>query len=264
MNPQFDYIRLATWNFEAYLGASKNLSSRYKIRRGSWLQYKGHKSDDGRMFFGRGEQGRKPHQVVQFTGALAHDDREFWMGLSGAFYCTRLDLQVTILEPREHNGLQLYKRLHRKGKSYVESPGATTVYLGVRTSDLFTRIYEKEVTGERFLRCEFELKGRYAKATHDRLRRREITIEQAYQMALNQARVPEPHATWFATNTDETRHLERAESEESLRRTKVWLDNTEVALHRKLLAHDTRNMVLHFIERLELAAKYAKAVDGSA
>lgn len=258
MNPQLDYLRLATWQMECYLPVIANLMRSHKTRKASWLQYRGRRSEDGQLFFGIGEQTRKRHHVVQFSGSLAEHESYIAMQYDNSFYCTRLDIQITIHEPKEHNAEALYKSLNRKGKSIVRSPGCATVYLGIRTSELFTRIYEKPTTVGRFLRCEFELKGRYARAAFSKLRDGITSREDLFQQCLNQARVPEPHLTWFATNTDENSGLTAADQAKSLAATKAWLANTETGIMRHLGHEDTRGMVLDFISRLEVAKSFAE------
>ena len=205
-----------------------------------------------------GEQTRKRHHVIQFSGGAAEGGFENLSTKDNTFYCTRLDIQVTILEPPEHNAENLYSLLHRKGKSIVRSPGAATVYLGARTSELFTRIYEKPVLGTRYLRCEFELKGRYARSAFAKMRSGITTRADLFQQCLNQARVPEPHMTWFTSKPDENSGLTAADEQKSLDATRTWLANTEAGIIRHLGHEDTRGMVLDFISRLEVAKSFAE------
>ena len=258
MNPHLDYLRLATWSLESYLPVVADLMRSHKTRQASWLQYRGRRSSDGQLFFGMGEQTRKRHHVVQFSGDLAEAESDRAFKLDLAFYCTRLDIQVTIKEPAEHNAERLYKNLNRKGKSIVRSPGSATVYLGVRTSELFTRIYEKPTGAGRFLRCEFELKSRYARGAFDKMRDGVTSKADLFQQCLNQARVPEPHKTWFTVNPDENSGLTAADQAKSLAATRAWLANTESGIIRHLGHEDTRGMVLDFISRLEVAKSFAE------
>lgn len=261
MDPLFDYIRLATWKTNPYLYTTANLQRQMSCKPGRWLQYKGRKSEDGRLFFGTGEQNRKRHHVIQMSGGLAQQQYELWRNYPDVFYCTRLDIQVTIEEPKEHDARKLYRSLQRKGKSIVESPGTATVYLGVRTSDIFTRIYEKPIDNVRYLRCEFELKGQYSRQAFTDLRQNAITPQKLYAQCLNQARVPDVYKHWFSTGGDESGGLTAAERLRSLANTKAWLDNTETGIMRLLGAEDTRGMVLSFIERLEVAKHFAEKFD---
>lgn len=258
MNPKLDYLRLATWQMESYLPTIASLMRRHPTRKAAWLQYRGRRSEDGQLFFGMGEQTRKRHHIIQFSGGLADDECAEALRLDNTFYCTRLDIQVTIKEPPEHDAIKLYAGLHRKGKSIVRSPGAATVYIGVRTSELFTRIYEKPMENARYLRCEFELKGRYARAAFGKMRDGLTTKAELFQQCLNQARVPEPHAKWFTTQADQIGGLTAAESLKSLENTAAWLRNTETGILRHLGHDDTRGMVMDFISRLEVAKSFAE------
>lgn len=257
MEPHFDYLRLATWVINDYLFTTANLLRQHQWKHAGWLQYKGRRSDDGRLFFGVGEQNRRRHSIIQLSGGLAEEKQAEWMTWPASFYCTRLDLQVTILEPKEHDPDELYERLQRKAKSIVKSPGTATIYLGARTSDLFTRIYEKPLAGKRFLRCEFELKGKYARSAFLSIRTGMYSKEKLYQQCLNQSRVPKPYAEWFRVNGDESGGLEAAEKSQSLAATKTWLDNTEIGIMRLLGHEETRGMAISFIEELKIVKRFA-------
>jgi hypothetical protein len=262
MNPHFDYIRIATWNLSDYLGVCAEIMRESQgFRSARWLQYVGRRSQDGRTFFGMGEQNRTRHHVIQFSGGKAEETEPQWKKYPDSFYCTRLDVQVTIAEPDDHDAESLYKSLNRKGKSIVKSPGCSTVYLGVRTSDLFARIYEKPIDGKRYLRCEFELKGQYARSAFALVRNGDTDARKLFQQCLHSGRVPEPHASWFTVKGDEDSGLTAAEKVKSLAATESWLKNTEIGIMRHLGFEDTRGMVLDFIDRLEMARSFAETLD---
>jgi len=86
---------------------------------------------------------------------------------------TRLDLQITTEEPEGWGQINLCNRLYSRGKNAAflgSTDGHTgkrleTVGVGSRTSETYTRIYQKLTDGaERLLRMEVEYKGAKARA----------------------------------------------------------------------------------------------------
>jgi hypothetical protein len=161
-----DYLRLATFDYQQWLALLPKLRMMGSGWKGAkWLQYTGQRSKEG-YFYGIGEQSKRPHVVLQASGAAAHQLFQRLLpiieggGLS-TFYCTRIDLQATKQRPEAYKHLAAYKRLRGK-KSVILGDDGSTLYIGARTSDTFWRIYDK--TAE-LLRVEIELKGKQAKRT---------------------------------------------------------------------------------------------------
>ena len=253
--PYLDYLRLATWNTAQYASLLAKLYEKDVYAPSKWLQYRGKRSADGHIFHGMGSQGRgsleRRHAIIHFSGSESHVWRKECRDWD-TFYCTRLDVQVTIDEPEEHDAERLYKKLHRKAKSIIISPGACTVYVGSRRSDLFTRIYEKPVNGKRYLRCEFELKGKYSKAAWLSYQEKATTVSQIFATCHERAKIPSPWREWFTVDSDACPNLLRSEASQDLRAKLAYLLDTETALERMFMSHETRGAVDCLIERLEL------------
>lgn len=258
-NPYLDYLRLATWNITEYTYLLSQLYKEDLFAPGKWLQYRGKRSSDGHIFHGIGPQGtgkyERRHAIIQFSGSAAQTWRQTcrqWQD----FYCTRLDVQVTIEEPKEHNGRALYRAINRKAKSMIESPGAITCYIGNRRSNLFTRIYEKPIDGQRFLRCEFELKSDYARSAWDNYKSGHTTVAEIYASCFEKARIPLPWREWFLVNADSYPNLLESEQSKDLRGKLNWLLDTETAIERMFCMHETRGAVISTIERLSMLLGY--------
>jgi hypothetical protein len=123
------------------------------------MQYAGLAAEH--CFFGVGEQMGVPHYLVRLSGYAAHQFFA-WAWASGygrrlaGFNCTRVDVQFT--EPERVDGLDLaaagreLRRMswpsHRGVRSRVDvwdnEDGLSTLYIGARTSQRFTRCYVKE------------------------------------------------------------------------------------------------------------------------
>jgi hypothetical protein len=219
---------------------------------GHWLQYHGRRSDDGGIFHGQGIQGSRNHHIAHMSGERSDDWADYFMHAewTDKIYCTRIDLQVTIEEPKEHDGLELYEKVHRKVKSIVRSPGVTTVYVGARSSQLFIRVYEK-VLDERFLRCEFELKQDYARNAWDELVASSVTKSDLFNSCLKKSSLPQNYKEWFRSDSDRTDALSAQQLEKDLQAQLAYLKNTELALTRLLHQHSTQQAVYGLIGRLE-------------
>jgi hypothetical protein len=219
---------------------------------GHWLQYHGRRSDDGGIFHGQGMQGYRNHHIAHMSGERSDEWANYFMKAdwTDKIYCTRIDLQVTIKEPKEHDGVALYEKVHRKVKSIVRSPGVTTVYVGARSSQLFIRVYEK-VLDERFLRCEFELKQDYARNAWDSLVESTATKADLFNSCLKKSSLPNNYREWFKANSDRTDALSAQQLEKDLQAQLTYLRNTELALNKLLYQHSTQQAVYGLIGRLE-------------
>lgn len=252
--PKIDYLRLATWDFTDYTFLATVVNEHFITKPAHWLQYHGRRSDDGGVFHGQGVQGRRPHFIMHASGEQSDRWAQYFLGLDMEIYCTRLDIQVTIEEPKGHDGRTLYEKVHRKTKSIVQSPGVTTVYIGARASALFIRVYEK-VLDTRFLRCEFELKGDYARNAWVHLGLRKVTLPDLFNSCLKRSSIPEPWRSWFKAKSDRTDALSAEQLEIDLQNQLLYLKNTEIALERLLSQHSTQQAVYGLIGRLERTAR---------
>lgn len=252
--PKIDYIRLATWDFTEYTNMASIINEHFVTKPAHWLQYHGRRSDDGGVFHGQGIQGHRPHFIMHTSGEKADMWSNYFLGREMDVYCTRLDIQVTILEPKGHDGRALYEKMHRKTKSIVQSPGVTTVYIGARASALFTRVYEK-VLDSRYLRCEFELKGDYARNAWDHLGLKKVDLADLFNSCLKRSSIPEPWRTWFLAKSDRSDALSAEQLEIDLQNQLLYLKNTEIALERLLANHSTQQAVYGLISRLEQTAR---------
>lgn len=250
--PRIDYLRIATWDSPTYAYLSSMINEQTITKPGHWLQYHGRRSDDGGIFHGQGVQGYKNHHIAHMSGERSDEWANYFMKAdwTDKVYCTRLDLQVTIAEPVEHCGQELYNKVHRKVKSMVKSPGVTTVYIGARSSQLFIRVYEK-VLDKRFLRCEFELKQDYARNAWDSLVETTATKSDLFNSCLKKASLPKIYREWFEANSDRTDALSAQQLEKDLQAQLTYLRNTEIALTRLLSLHATQQAVYGLIGRLE-------------
>jgi hypothetical protein len=166
-----DYLRLAAWDdSEAMLLTAELRRSIPKWRHGFWLQYHGWYGDQS--FYGIGEQNDKRHFVWRTSGSSS----AVLFGMSKMLvnvYCTRIDVQVTIKMPTEYDPFTTYKAHQGEGRlgvTIMQSPTGSTIYFGSRTSDKFARLYEKQYEDGKYLRLEFEFKGKLARAVHAKMR----------------------------------------------------------------------------------------------
>ena len=84
------------------------------------------------------------------------------------WYATRVDVQITIPQPKISLE-KIHKSLGKKKTTLISSEANQTLYVGARTSDVFTRLYEKPLD-KMYLRLEFEIKGGSARAVWESIR----------------------------------------------------------------------------------------------
>lgn len=249
----FDWLRLATWDTAQYTLILSKLYNLDTFQPHKLMQYRGKRSVDGRIFHGLGIQGSAPHErrhaIVQMSGFIAHEHRHL-LRTFGSFYCTRLDVQVTIEQPEEHNAATLYGRVRGRKRRLIKSDEGSTVYIGSRRSDLFTRIYEKPIDGRQFLRCEFELKGDYSRSAWTNYQMGNTTVREIFATCHERAKIPAPWRDWFALGIDAYPNLLKSETERDLQGKLGWLADTEKALERMFYIHETHGATAAVIERL--------------
>jgi hypothetical protein len=249
---RIDYLRLGTWDAGDYSKIAVKINEHFITRPGHWLQYHGRRAEDGSAFHGTGRQGRKIHHVCHISG----DTAEEWayhlkLAVPGdSVYCTRLDVQTTILRPQNYDPLEFYEESKRVARSIVKNPETSTVYIGARTSDLFMRLYEKIILDTMYLRLEFELKGAYSRNFWSHWYSETELVDKLFISCVNRIGLPEPYKDWFNPDNDETDCLNSEKVAADLSQKLTYLRNTETALVRYIYAHDTREHAVSLVERL--------------
>lgn len=252
MPAHIDYLRLGTWDAADYSKIAQKINEHFITRPGHWLQYHGRRSEDGTAFHGTGNQGRKPHHICHISGDAAEDwAKHLKLAVPGdTTYCTRLDVQTTILCPENYDSLAFYELSQRVTRSIVMNPETSTVYIGARSSDLFMRLYEKIILETMYLRMEYELKGAYSRNWWSHWFGEPELIDMLFISCVNRMRIPEPYSSWFNPDDDKTDCLNSEKLDADLAQKLTYLRNTESALVRYIYAHDTREHAVSTIERL--------------
>lgn len=252
MPAHIDYLRLGTWDAGDYSKIAVKINEHFITRPGHWLQYHGRRAEDGSAFHGTGSQGRKIHHICHISGDTAEEwANHLKLAVPGdSVYCTRIDVQTTILRPKNYDSLEFYEQSERIARSIVKNPETSTVYIGARSSDLFMRLYEKIINETMYLRLEFELKGAYSRNWWSHWRGEPELINLLFTSCINRIRLPEPHSSWFNPDDDKTDVLNAEKLEADLAQKLTYLRNTETAMVKYLYAHDTREHVVSLVERL--------------
>lgn len=258
-----DYLRLASWDFQTYTNIVSSLRSRFGAswKHKRWLQYKGFLSNEG-VFYGAGDQGDFKHFVISVSGAFSQEVLKFILSLDhdlSDLYCTRIDLQQTI----KHPGTvlrKIYKYCPRKAKTIIESD-STTLYIGNRESDTFTRLYEK--LDRKYLRLEHEFKGNRARSIFYTLVH-SSSLESVLQDAFISATKKTKMGAWVTDHYDlhpgaiTTIVTPQEEIDLILQRKITYLLQTESCLEKYLADHDLRKYTVQMIDRL---GSYIKTLD---
>jgi hypothetical protein len=192
-----DYMTLTSWSEEfftaqtavmAYLGTCDPTPHQVaQYLGGQWA------NELGSVFVGDAIIKGRTHYIMQVSGELASDD-EIWRIVapyvkSGAAETTRLDVQMTILEPANWSQSDFFNDREARGKTVGWAQSNTnsgqclrTVYVGARTSGLFLRLYEKLASDTRLLRCEFEVKRPYAPKWGRQIFAGDVTLSQILRL----------------------------------------------------------------------------------
>jgi hypothetical protein len=203
--------------------------------RGKWLQYVGWRKEG--VFVGRGEQHHKAHTLINISGYLAQDMYQFCVALPG-WYCTRIDLQRTIKTPlAEDEKLAMVRDdCTTKKLMLIESEENDTLYLGSRTSDLFTRLYEK-VLEDTYLRLEFELKGYRSRATWDALKTGE-TADKIFVYYLEKSALPEQIKDYYSREGDiATEKVMRLQIAHDEAKKLAWIMTLDPSMMKNMASH---------------------------
>ena len=257
MPSHIDYLRLGTWDSSAYCAISKKINEHFITRPGHWLQYHGRRGQDGSVFHGTGNQAGRVHHICHISGDTSADwANHLKSAIPGdTLYCTRIDVQTTILCPEKYDSLEFYELSKRKSRSIILNPETSTVYLGARNSDMFMRMYEKIILDKLYLRLEFELKGAYSRNWWKHWRCEPELIDLLFTSCINRIGLPEPYRTWFNPSGDKTDILNADQLKANLEQRLTYLRNTETALVRYLYDHATREYVIYLAERLSETIK---------
>ena len=258
MDTHIDYLRLASWEFNAYVEIMPMLMEAWPKDwiRGKWLQYMGWRKEG--IFIGRGMQGNKAHTILNISGSLAQDWYTSFLPLHG-WYCTRIDLQRTIETPLSSDERLALVRddCLTPNTTLIESEENDTLYLGSRTSDKFTRLYEK-ILDKKYLRLEFELKGFRSRATWDALATGEIT-DKIFSFYLERSALPERIKFEYAkpgeTATDNVMRLQMEKEEE---KTLKWIESLDDSMAKNMASHAIGEQVKIIVRAW---AKYADYLD---
>ncbi len=258
MDTHIDYLRLASWRADAYIETMQLLMEAWPKGwlRGKWLQYTGWRKEG--VFIGRGEQNRKAHTIVNMSGALG---QEWYTSFTAwdVWYCTRIDLQRTIRTPLASNeNLSLIRDdCNTKKTTLIESEENDTLYLGSRTSDKFTRLYEK-VLDETYLRLEFELKGSRSRAAWEAIRAGE-TNDKIFYFYLERSSLPERIKFEYGEKGEIATDLAmRLQIEKDEEKTLKWIMSLDDSMAKNMASHGIGEQVKVLVRAW---SKYADYLD---
>lgn len=231
-----DYWRVCSFSDQDYYALSSWVSRLGQGKAHRFLQYVGTQRTEIPLFLGKAEQviqygDLRRHYLCQHSGSGSHQTfPEILRRGTVSIYCTRLDLQRTIrheFTPEEYRAL--YDNLPGK-KSIIQSD-TTTIYIGVRTSDNFARLYQKPGG---FLRLEFETKGAWSR----RFFTQGIDINSVYAFLLTRSALPEPIKALFSLRSDENdRYVKETLTKEKERKL-AWLQSILPAIDKMANDHD--------------------------
>lgn len=242
-----DYIRISTYDSIQYFNLCSAIERKWsQWRPHKWLQYKGRKCADG-IFHGIGDQNGRTHCVIDVSGSMAHVFyhwlAQFETDQYSTFYCTRIDLQRTQLQPAKEYRHSAYKRLSGS-KSLITSDTGTTLYIGSRTSETFWRLYDKTA---KHLRCEVELKGKLAKRSYVALQAGE-NLSGIFNRFLLRSRVPKVYADYFHGDGD-IATIPDLQDEGTLEPQLKWLSTLDALVYKLLADHDTGERTRDIVAR---------------
>jgi len=250
-----DYLRLASWHDASALKLTAQLRRAFpKWRDGYWLQYHGWYADNA--FYGIGEQNRKRHYIWRVSGnssSVLYEAADFL----GEIYATRLDVQVTIPLPDGYSAFEVYqdhKELLDRGTTIIESDTGSTIYFGSRVSDRFARMYTKEYEEGKFLRLEFEFKGKTAKALYFKMKSG-IGPTEIFQHYLKSFGLVDYIIEWFETGFDGEKLRLEIEKNENSDNKIAWLYSLSNAVIKMGNDHDigdiTKNILREWIKAID-------------
>jgi len=256
MSAHLDYIRLATWDIVEYpyLVSSLMNESFGGWEEGRWLQYTGWRKEQ--IFIGHGEQNKKRHTIIQASGSRAEELKHFLFERCEDWYATRIDYQITIPKPRLSLE-KIHKSLGPKVTTLISSEENQTLYVGKRTSDIFTRLYEKKLN-DMWLRLEFELKGDRAKSAW-RAMLHGMSNNQIFQYCLEKSRLPEAAKKHYRdVSVDINDVAYREEKTATAEKKLAWLQSIDEAVMLAITDHEIGERVSMLVQSW---ANYAANID---
>jgi len=246
MNAHLDYIRLASFEFSAHQDATAELMlfTPGGWTFGSWLQYKGWKKES--IFVGRGEQNKKRHGILQVSGRQSQEMLEFLLQHE-KHYCTRMDIQMTIPMPAGVYLTKIHKNLGKKVSTLISSESNDTLYVGNRSSDIFTRLYEK-VLDRKYLRLEFELKGQRSRAAWLALLAG-ASVGEIFKYYYEKSILPAGVKKHYdVSGIDDTDKAMRAEVVKEAQKKLAWIQSIDGAIMKAIFDHDIGEEVRHIVQ----------------
>lgn len=238
MKSSLDFLRLATWDITEHTNLLAGLlqGSDGKWEHSKWLQYHGWKRET--VFLGTGYQNKRRHSIVNISGYMA--DRNYSnLLLLDSYYCTRIDLQITIPQPEDVNLGLIYKLLKAEDlkASLIQSESNDTLYLGARTSPVFIRLYQKPLE-QMHLRLEFEFKGKVAKGIWHALQAKS-TVDEVFQHYLARSDLPSYIKRHYYEVADgETAFAIRQEIAKTDKAKLAWLQSCDASVRQALYNHN--------------------------
>lgn len=232
-----DYVRFATFNPGTYSTLVADIERKYpEWKRKKWMQYKGRISKDN-IFHGSGTQKGRRHFIIECSGYGSHHFALWVSGHPSAnrldLYCTRIDIQRTQQRPAEEYRHEAYKRLGGP-KRLEQSDTGITLYIGARTSDTYTRIYDKSAD---LLRLELELKGIRAKKTWLALLDGS-RLDGIYNYLVKKSKVPQIYALHFWADGSPIDKLPKVEIETTLESKLEWIATLDALAYKLANDHD--------------------------
>lgn len=230
-----DYLRLASFDFNySKLIAEFMNGWNEQWKRSKWLQYDGWKL--GKLFVGVGEQSHKRHMIMSISGSETHKLAE-WMHDQLSFYATRLDVQRTIEKPKHSQLRRIQKSTKTNNCTLIESPENHTLYIGSRTSDCFTRLYEKPLD-TMYLRLEFELKGKRARSAWGALVHGK-TPSHIFAHYLDKSHLPNTVKAWFSAPDDDLSvEFETERLVQSAQKKLAWIRSLDASINQAMACHE--------------------------
>jgi hypothetical protein len=242
MLAKLDFLRLATWDTAELAFLTSHLLELMQgtFSHAKWLQYRGWKNDV--VFIGHGEQKNRLHGVVNMSG-YSSDDHYHALIEWDTFYCSRIDVQVTVRQPNEVILPEVYERIREFTKtSLIQSELNDTLYVGSRSSDIFTRLYEK-VLDTKYLRLEFEIKGKRARSAWRALQAGSSPSE-IFNYYASKSHLPVDILRLFELADDGiTSHAMREEIKADDEKTLAWLQSIDGAFMKALSNHNIGDQV---------------------
>lgn len=233
-----DFLRLATWDITEHTNLLAELlqDSGGKWEHSKWLQYHGWKRET--FFLGTGYQNKRRHSIVNISGYQADRNLTNMLHLDN-YYATRVDLQITIPQPKIIDLPELYEWLKVDGvkASIIQSELNDTLYVGARTSDVFIRLYQKPLE-QMHLRLEFEFKGKVARGIWYALRAKS-TVDQVFQHYLAKSKLPDyVKEHYFDVEDGATAFAIRQEIAQTDAKKLVWLQSCDASVRQALYNHN--------------------------